>query len=436
MENFVPKIIEKNQPVISDSVKEYFEKNTSSTREILVIGKFISHIERKKLELDFTDTPENIETLKTFLTENRSTKQFIEGASLDEIIDELRKSGLITESIIEKTIEEPKHIETEYQKLNGLTESESNLGEKDLGRNIETSKSNSFSKEKVKDLGNLYEDRETSEWEYYYEFVVAGLISEEDAKKDYQKIQEVKSRFNQGENLDEKDKERLEFAKQIAVITEKGIESLVGKIKIFGENIKMKMSSEFTDILRGVDSVIEITKDDGDMDFIGIATDVTFRRIEDIAFKDKFFSVLKQIKKNWKTKVKYEKNSKGELMKEFVVPKILLHFNMDDVRLCVDVLDKSTYKNDDELREEFKDVEQKTQFLQQIIFQCKLLSKYAEENKNSIFRQYDTVLNSITELSWKNPEIKEALAGNVDEKMKNILNELIVDFESNSKNWE
>lgn len=425
-------------PVIPQSVKEYFAENTSTSREILVLKKFINYIELKNITLDFTDTPENIDLIKTFLEENRVTKQFIKGVSFDGIIEELRISGLLIQpekEIIIKEVIPPERIETGYIQLGGLKESELYIDDTELEKNIETSKTTSFSRKGVEKLGEQFKDRETTKWEYYNEFVLAGLISEEDAKNDFIKIQDAKLKFNKGENLTEKDKERLDFAKQIAIVTEKGIEFLINKIQIFGKDIAIKTSSEFTDILRGVDSIIEITKDDGDMDFVGVAADVTFRRMKEISFKEKFYSVLKTIKRDWKTRVKYEKNSKGELMKEFVVPKVLLHFNMDDVRLCVDVLDKSTRNSDEELKNKFEEVKQKNRYLQQIILQCELLSEYAKENKNSIFRQYDTVLNSITELSWRNPEVKEALQDEVPEDMKSVLVEIIKDFDSDPKNW-
>jgi len=142
-------------------------------------------------------------------------------------------------------------------------------------------------------------------------------------------------------------------------------------------------------------------------------------------YKTKLFGLLKNIQENKKTRIKYFKNHKNEMMREFSAPKIILFFDMNDVKEMLHLI-----KNIDNPKvvEAFKNSPQKFAVMNQMIIQCEALAQFAEESKNDIFRKYTEIVSSIKELAWKNPDIKHILDARHEDDVSKHMKYLIEEF--------
>lgn len=418
---------------IPDSVIDYFNNNKKSKLQVDT-GRFVTkYLAKNPIDIDYTNIPENIDILMHHLSVFRGTRNEPEAA-----LTFIKESGLIKEPVIKKTKKEKviEHID---------------LRKEDIGFNIKEAKDTKLQKEKIQENMNFSELREvniagnkervarlfenintqeTESLDYYMQFANITKGGADQVRSDFESLVHRKDYLeNLKNNLDNTSQERIEHAKKIAAITEKGIDYAISNLDWYGPRVNMKETSQFSDIKRSVDNLLEISKDDEEKDFVGIATDVTFRRLEEKAFDGKYFKLLENIRDGYKTKVKYEKDSEGNMMKEFPVPKVLLHFEYSDIGMFMDILEKSNSESGEELKERYENSPQKIKYLQQIVHQCKILSSFAKKYKNNIFRGYDTIINSITELSWENKDIKEALETSSNNKVSQKLSELTLEFE-------
>ena len=423
----------------------------ASSKEQLVAGKFVENFinKGKVADLVLLDTGENIEKIKEAISKYKG--RLMSGDfSVDEVVAELKKSGIIKPSpILEKKKEEVKEVEiykTEQIKVKGLTQVEIDENQiKILEANLlsdEVDKAKIFRNDE--ELVSIHEKALTLEkkrpletLEYYHEFAKAGLIKssgskspEDVVKEDMRLLEERKQDFKSKEPLDLKEKKKLMKAKQIATITECVLAYGVSESSWYGEKISIEPASEFDDIKRGVDEVMEIVKDGDESSFIGLGIDVTYRGLKSEQFKKKLFMLLQSIRDGHKTKVKYFKNHKGEMVKEFAVPKIILYFDLHDVKELVEVTKNI---DDPKVKEGFKNSPQKYNVMNQIINSCNKLSAFAEESKNDIFRGYIDIVNSIKELSWENEEIKNMINVRHDDEISKHIDILIKEFKDIKK---
>lgn len=426
-------VLEKVPFVIPAGVQQYFQ-GTMDSREKLAANKFFEkYIETNQIDIDYTETPENMDIFRHFLNSDRVTRKDPEA-----IIAIFKEAGLITQPIIEKVNKEKTiehiHIRTEDTTLNIIEVEDTKLDRDQIQENLNFSELREVNiagnKQRVEKLFDKINNQETERLDYYMQFAEITKGGTETIEADFNSLIERKRYLKELEGgLDAQARERIEHAKKIATITEKGIDYAISNLDWYGSRVNMKQTSEFSDVKRSVDNLLEIKKDDEEKDFVGIATDVTFRRIEDEEFTGKYFKLLDNIKDGYKTKVKYEKDSDGNIMKEFAVPKVLLHFEYKDLGMFTDILEKSTSESTEVLKEQYKDSPQKIKYLQQIVHQCKILSSFAKKHENSIFRRYDAIINSITELSWENPDIKLALETSQDNQVSQKLIQLTQEFE-------
>ncbi len=417
--------------------EQYFS-GVASSKDFLAAKKFKEkYIDTGKLELSLSDTPTDTEVLKEYI--QGLGVRFMPNISPDGIIEELRKAGIIippppVEKVkIEKPIEA---IKTEYinlEKPKSAEVDEQTL--KLLEANLlfeEVHKAKIF--KNGEELNVVYEKSLTLEKErpietpeYYYGFASLVKGGEEEIKNELESLDKRKKDFQDNEPSDLALKNKLDQAKKIATITERGLAYGVSELGWYGDNISIEPASEFDDVKRGVDDVLEIKKDGDESSFMGLGIDVTFRGLYSEQFQNKFFNLLKSIRNGHQTKVKFFKNHKGEMMKEFAVPKMVLFFSVNDVKDIVEMVksaDNSDNKND------FNNSPQKFNVMNQIINSCKHLAAFAEESHNNVFRKYVAVENSIKELSWQNPEIKQMLDIKQHDQTSRHLRELITQFKN------
>ncbi len=424
MENPPNKVSEQPKPN-----RPYFE-TTNLTKEFLAAKRFTEkYIDTGVSGLDLSDTPENIVVIREYI--EKLGNRLMPGIVVEDVIAELKQAGVVSAPVVEKVKKEKsvEFIQTEYVSLEKpkqveIEEDQSKILEANLLLE-EMAKANIFKNDE--ELDGLYDrvvesQKNTSEAEeYYYEFSKAGLIrgGDEEVQKDLESLNQRKNDFSKKEVGDTKQEQRLERAKKVATLTERALAEGVSKLAWYGDNISIEPASEFDDIKRGVDDILEIRKEDEESSFMGLGIDVTFRGLYSEQFKQKFFTLLQSIRDGYKTKVKYFKNHKGEVMKEFAIPKIVLYFNVDDVRDMVEIL---KHADNPAKQAELKNSPQKVTVMNQIIHSCDILATFAEESENNIFRKYVAVVNSIKEQAWENPDLREMLdtSGEDDEVSKQL----------------
>lgn len=409
-----------------------------SSKAGLIVKKFEQWIIKKNIDASIFDTDESI---KKALSENRLLIPGITDEDIKEAVVELKKSKIIP--VVEKNnkpiSEEIIHLETEHVKLSGVKIVEDKDVLKQLEENkffIELQEKNIFKSDgeledvlnKAHLLGkeNSTEIIEETE-EYYNGFSNLIKGGKEEAKKDYKSLIEVKELIKKQTQLLESGKAKnIEKSKKIATIIERAVAYGVSYLGWYGDHISIKTTSEFDDIKRGTDEIFEIEKDGDESSFMGLGIDVTYRGLLSEKYKEKFSALLKSIKGGNKTKIKYFKNHKGEMMKEFAVPKIVLFFNIDDVKDLVHMVKNI---DDPKIKEEFKNSPQKFKVMNQMIIQCEILADFADKHHNSIFRKYIDIVSSIKELAWKNPEIKQMLDSRHEDEVTLHMKYLIKEFE-------
>lgn len=423
------------QPSIIPEKKNrpYFDQ-PSSSKEFSAAKRFLeNYVDKGVFTTELSES--NIDLIREEIV--KLGKRLFPGAEPEGVLVELRNAGAIAPSVTEKiktekpidfiktdyvTLEKPKQVEMTEEQLQVL---EANLLLE------EVKKANIFKNDE--ELDALYRksiESDTSSLEheeYYYEFVSAGLIKggEQEVHEDLAYLAYLKEKFEQNTQEKTQDQERVERAKKLATITERGLAEGVTKHKWYGENVIISPASEFDDVRHGVDDILEIKNEDEESSFMGLGIDVTFRGLESEQFKQKFFKLLQSIRDGYKTKVKYGRNYKGQPLREFAIPKMVLYFNIGDVKDMADII---KFADDESKKDVFQNSAQKFNVIRQIINSCKKLSMFAEESQNSIFRKYNAVLSSFKELSWENPEIQEMLELDQDDEISKKLDELIVEF--------
>ena len=415
--------------------REYFNQ-PATTKEFVAAKKFVENHLGERFSSDLTDTPENMKVLKEYLEKKINT--LMPGSSVEGVIEELRKAEFVTPVIVEKVekVKEVDFLPTQYVKveesLKTVEMKEHDL--KVLEANLlieELEKANIFRNKE--EFDNLYikitesESNKIESEQYYYEFSQAGLIKggDEEVQKDMEYLQQKENIFANKEITNSKEKERIEKAKKIATLTEYALAYGVSDLGWYGENVSITPASKFDDIRGGVDDILEIRKEDEESSFMALGIDVTFRGLYSAEFKDKLFKLLKSIDEGYKTKVKYSKNHNGEMMKEFAIPKMVLYFNIEDVRDLVHILQNV---DDPSAIDMLKNNKQKFGVLQQIVQSCEKLASFAEKSQNNIFRKYVAVVNSLKELAWENPEIKEMIETQKDDMVSKHFDALIEEF--------
>lgn len=413
--------------------RAYFE-STASSKEFIAAKNFTEKfVDTGKFDQDLSEA--NIDSIRAEI--DRLGKRLMPGADTEGILAELKSAGVITPVVVEKVKKEKpvEFIQTEYVSIDKPKQIEVDERQQQiLEANLlheEIEKANVFkSPEELDILYNQTQEPEKNTLEgeqYYYEFSKAGLIKGGDAEvaHDIEALNQRKRDFANKEEGDAKTKDKLERAKKIATLTERALAEGVTKFNWYGENVTIQPASEFDDVKRGIDDILEIRKEGEESSFMGLGIDVTFRGLNSPQFKDKFFRLLQSIHDGKKTQVKYFKNYNNELLKEFAIPKMVLYFNVNDVKDMVGIL-----KNSDnaEMQQELEDHKQKFNVMRQIIHSCKILASFAEESQNNIFRKYVAVVNSLKEQAWENPDIKLMMDSSPDDVVSKHFEELIEEF--------
>ena len=400
------------------------ESIVSSSKAGLVAKRFKEWLERKNISPELLADPE---TLNASLSQSRLLNL---GATAEEVVAELTKSGFIAVPKPTKAAPLPvEKFEIHHEKLAGIKAVNDPMLQKQLEENefFQKLEVDIF---KTGELQSLYEhalllgkENSVESEEYYHAFADAGLIKggKEEVQKDMKELAERQDLFKErskGGTIYEK-------SKQVATIVERAIAYGVSELGWYGENVSIEPTSQFDDVKRRVDEVMEIRKDDEESSFMGLGIDVTYRGLFSEKYKEKLFVLLSSIEEGHRTKIKYFKDHKGQMMKEFAVPKVILYVNVDDVQQLAHMVKNS---GNAAYRAAFKNSPQKFAILNQMIIQCELLSSFAEESRNLIFKQYTEIVSSIKELGWKNADVQKILDDRHEDEASIHLRELINEY--------
>ena len=390
------------------------ENKSYSSKEQRIAHKFKELVIKRNIESSRLDTEDKL------INEISKSRLLMDGVTAQNVIIELKKMGILSKAPIEKEVKVHKEdiLETEHIHLKGVTEVTDEQILKQLQDNkfFEKLEKDVFNNEKDLDslynkslmLGNEVKPDEMEKIEYYNEFADAGLITggREEVKKDFAKDEVLKGHFkNQNESFGNDQSKILEKNKKIATILERGVVYGIANLEWY-DGVSAGFTSGIDDRSRATDLVLEMNNENDKNNFTGLGIDVTYRGLYSEKYEEKVFKLFKSIKDGYKTKIKYYKNHKGEMQKEFSVPKTILYFNAEDVK---DIVHMIKNIDDPNVKEEFKNSPQKFTVLNQILVQCETLSSFAKKYNNSIFEKYMEIISFIDKLASKNPDFKKML---------------------------
>lgn len=370
------------------------------------------------------------------LSDPENNKKFrFPGVTNEDVIAKLRLMGYIKP--VEQPKEKPAPVETvvvsNRVQLKGISEVE----DEDLREMLEQ---NHFFEELAGNIFKNDQDLETvyaqamalekgnsmETREYYLAF--AGLVKggvaeiESDLESLAVRLRSFKEKLAA---LPPQEAARVEKMKKVATIVERAIIHAVTTVAWYGEGISIESTSQFDDVKRGVDGVLQIRRESDDDTFLALGIDATFRGLLSEEYKIKFSGILESIYKGYKTRIKYFKNHQGELMEEFAAPKVVLYFDNKDVKSLVNLVKNS---GDAEAIKEFKANPQRVATMNQILVQCQILGEFAKECNNSISAQYDEFIDAINRLGKKDPEIQAMIDASKENEVTHHMRHLVKEF--------
>ncbi len=427
-----------------------------------------------KWTADNPDTELTEDSARDMLAKKKSF--LIGGITIDEVVAELKKENIIKPPapvVKEKPVSVVKEVilhETQFRKLDGLK----TIEDDDLKKRLEENRFfDAVEKDIFKNdaeleviyqrsltLGKENSSEEETD-EYYNEFADIVKGGKDAIKEDLYGPKGLKARQQEFKAkmaaMEGPEAIRAEKSKKIATIIERSV-TYGANMGWYGNSVTIEPTSQFDDVKRGVDEVLEIRKESSiavstsqfddvkrgvdevletrkevESSFLALGIDVTYRGLLSEQYKQKLFGILRGISKGHKTKIKYFKNHKGEKMKEFAVPKTILYFNINDVK---DFATMIKHIDEPGIMESFKNTPQKFAIMNQMIIQCEKLAAFAEESKNDIFKKYKDIVSSIKELSLKNPDLKKILDARHEDDVSTHMDYLIAEFKILQKEEE
>lgn len=418
--------------------KNPFESGVSSSKPELITGKFIKWIADNHIDLVSIITEEELE--KTV----QDSRVLHMGVTAKEVVIELKKLGYLKEIIPEKIKKDPapvEHVELRSEKLSGLTvvedeellkqfqENERNLKRIEEGKLfLKELRKDIFKDEK--DLDTIYEqavslgkEDSVDNLEYYYEFADAGFIKggRKEVDKDWGELQQREAEFKEKDAA-----EGLEDIKKVSVIIERALAYCVSKLRWYGSQINIQPASRHDDVFKKIDEVLEVRNNDNNS-FVGLGVDVTYSGLKSESYRGKIDNLLTLIQGGHSPKIKYFKDSSGKMKREFAVPKVVLHFNIDDVTELVYMVKNADNPN---LKDRFKKSSIKVAVMNQILVQCELFEAFARRCHNPIADSYAELADSIRELAAENPELQQSIIEHKDGAVKKQIEKIITEFKA------
>jgi hypothetical protein len=407
--------------------KTNIESGVSTSKAENIVSKLKKWIEDNNVDIETLNTEESVKEI--VISKYASAMRAMQ-VTADDVVSELKKLGFLSEIIpekVKKIIQPIEHQEISLVKLAGLKL----VDDEEILKQFEDNKK--FIKELQKnifdenhDIDTIYVKALTLESEKnletsddYFQFAEAGLIrgGRKEVEQDLEKLAQIQKEFKE---------ESLEDTKKIATIVERALSYCVKNLNWYGSQIRIESTSRFDDVKRGIDGVLEIKSEDDRTSHMGLGVDVTYSGLQSHAYKTKVFKLLQSIQDGYGNSIKYFKDSSGHLKREFSVPKVILHFSIDDVTELVYLVKHS---EDTEVCEQFKKSPKKIAVLNQILVQCELFELFAEKSRNPIAQNYSEVRSHILELASENPALMRVIDTSYDDATTKQIRALIADFQ-------
>ncbi len=411
------------------------EQGISTSKAENIVAKFTKWIEENDYNVETLDSEEAVKELinKKYGSAMRALQ-----VTADQVISELKQMGFLVEIIPEKIKQEKVYEEISLKQTN--TTEFKIVDDPEVLRRLEENKLfESLEKELFrndKELDVVYEkaleigkENITENIEDYYAFADAGLIrgGRMEVKRDFEELQKIMDIFKKNnEGLDEKKASNNEKAKKLATISERAIVFGVSKLNWCGDNVTISPTSNFDDVKRGVDEIMQIESTDG-VESLGLGIDVTYRGLLSESYRNKLTKQLQSIYDGYSCDIKYFKNQNGEMMSEFSVPKIPLYIDFEKVKDLVRMINNI---DNPEVLEQFKESPQRFSIINQIVTICDLLGDFAESCHNDVSVQYHKVSAVMKEIVNNNPEIKSALDGKENNEITHHIKYLIQEWKN------
>ena len=399
-----------------DKVSAYFSK-TPSSKAFIAARTLSKKFLKNDIGLTFINSLKHTEPIKSWIEMNKPTKGPVAKATAEDIFKEFEKAGLLSEPVKEKKKkrEPDMHVsDAQIGKRADISPEEQEILDQNL-LIVELEKNNIFkNKEAVEEVYNETSDLNHPSQKqglgYYKQFSDVYLIKGgyEQVKKDFEKLKQKKEVIKKDNETKYTPQEQLqrEHYRRISVLTERAVVVGFSQAKWLGENVVMNMTSEYGDIVQKVDGILNIKRREEKDEFLGVGIDVTFNGLKGKLFQNKFVGLVDDIAKKNRTRVRYEVDSEGRPLEQFIVPRILIHFDSSHMKNLMDMLRS---RNSETLQKDFEEAPEKKIVLKQIIHQCRKLGAFAKEAQNNVFRSYYEFLDALEELSWDNKELADIL---------------------------
>lgn len=411
------------------------EQGIATSKAESIITKFTKWIQDNNYNVETLDSEQVVIEL---VNKKYGSAMKALQVTTEQVINELKSMGFLVEVVPEKVKQEKVYEEISLKK--SATTEFKIVDDPEVLRRLEENKLfESLEKEifrNDKELDLVYEkslqigkENNVETIEDYYKFADAGLIrgGRTEVKRDFEELQKIMDIFKKNnEGLDKKKANNNEKAKKLATISERAIVFGVSNLNWCGDNVTISPTSNFDDVKRGVDEIMQIESIDG-VEFLGLGIDVTYRGLLSESYRNKLTKQLQSIYDGYSCDIKYFKNQYGEMMSEFSVPKIPLYIDFEKVKDLVRMINNI---DNPEVLEQFKESPQRFSIINQIITICDLLGDFAESCHNDISVQYHKVSAIMKEMVNNNPEIKNVLDGKENNEITHHIKYLIQEWKN------
>lgn len=196
--------------------------------------------------------------------------------------------------------------------------------------------------------------------------------------------------------------------KKIATVLEAILVEGIAKYNWLGNKFKIIPPSKYDELFHGVDGIIELIQDEELNKFLALGIDVSFRSVDSDFFEKKVNNVLKYIKEDKLTHVKYFKNEHGDAVPDLYVPKVIISVDTKTIEEVAEIWSK---RKESEFKEKLKRHPLAFTIMGQIAQQCTLFSSYARKvGALNVAEKYDEAFDLLLKISEEIPEAKKALS--------------------------
>lgn len=221
-----------------------------------------------------------------------------------------------------------------------------------------------------------------------------GLYEDDAINQDVAKVSHIKEKF-----LKFRTSEEVK-AKKLAIIFESVFNKHAELSNWLGENVSLIPTSEYDDIVNGVDAIAEFAEEEKNLHHLGLGIDVTYSSY----LKKKLEKIKEKIDNGKLSEIKYfqssDMNFTGRLAQ---VPQVVISASREIIKKLVELTEGRKNK---ELSEHFIQF----QVLEEIIEQLEIFKEYAMKvGKMDIVRKFEMTQKIISEIyEKKKKDIKDS----------------------------